>query len=146
MPPIRMDASGVTYPAAGVTATRPATAPDAAPSTVGFPRELHSVRIHPSAAAAEAVFVVVNADAANPLALSALPALKPNQPNQSRLAPITVIGRLWGGIACWPYPRRLPMISAAARADTPDEMWTTVPPAKSSAPRCRSQPPGPHTQ
>src|SRR4029450_5403424 len=103
-----MDARGVTYPAAGVTATSPATAPDAAPKTVGFPRELHSVSIHPRAAAAEAVFVVVNADAASPLPPSALPALNPNQPNKSRLAPITVIGRLCGGIACWPYPRRLP--------------------------------------
>src|SRR5262249_53016069 len=97
-----MEASGVTNPAAGVTATSPATAPDAAPSTVGFPRELHSVNIHPSAAAADAVFVVVNAEAASPFAASALPALKPNQPNQRRLAPRTVIGRLCGGIACWP--------------------------------------------
>src|SRR2546422_6346403 len=87
-------ARGVRKPAAGVTATRPATAPEAAPSTVGLPRELHSVSIQPSAAAAAAVFVVVKACAARPLAPSALPALKPNQPNQSRLAPITVKGRL----------------------------------------------------
>ena len=38
------------------------------------------------------------------------------------------------------------MMSAAASAEMPDEMWTTVPPAKSSAPRLRSQPPVPHTQ
>src|SRR5574341_678905 len=97
-----MAAMGVTKPAAGVTATSPATAPEAAPSTVGLPRELHSVSIQPRAAAAVAVLVVVKAWAARPLAPSALPALKPNQPNQSRLAPITVIGRLWGGMACWP--------------------------------------------
>src|SRR2546426_9942250 len=95
-------AIGVTKPAAGVIPTRPATAPEAAPSTVGFPRELHSVSIQPRAAAAAAVFVVVKACAAKPLAPSALPALKPNQPNHSRLAPITVNGRLWGGIGCWP--------------------------------------------
>src|SRR5215475_5812357 len=93
---------GVTKPAAGVTATRPATAPEAAPRTVGFPRELHSVSIQPNAAAAAAVLVVVKACAASPFAPSALPALKPNQPNHSRLAPITVMGRLWGGIGCWP--------------------------------------------
>src|SRR5215470_6609960 len=96
--PITIDAIGVTKPAAGVMATSPATAPDAAPSTVGLPRELHSVNIHASAAAAVAVFVVVKAWAARPPALSALPALKPNQPNHRRLAPITVIGKLWGGI------------------------------------------------
>src|SRR4030095_9752561 len=91
-------AMGVTKPAAGVTATSPATAPEAAPSTVGLPRELHSVNIHASAAAAVAVFVVMNAWAARPLAASALPALNPNQPNQSRLAPMTVSGRLCGGM------------------------------------------------
>src|SRR5262245_16866036 len=96
--PITIEAIGVTKPAAGVIATRPATAPEAAPRTVGLPRALHSVNIHPSAAAAVAVFVVVNACAAKPPAVSALPALKPNQPNHSRLAPITVSGRLWGGI------------------------------------------------
>src|SRR6266851_3839364 len=101
-------AMGVTKPAAGVIATRPATAPEAAPSTVGLPRELHSVSIQPSVAAAAAVLVVVKALAAMPLAPSALPALKPNQPNQSKHAPITVKGRLWGGIGCWPKPLRLP--------------------------------------
>src|SRR5262245_7522632 len=100
--PITIDAIGVTKPAAGVTATSPATAPEAAPSTVGLPRELHSVSIHASAAAAVAVFVVVKAFAASPLAARALPALKPNQPNHKRLAPITVRGRLCGGIGWCP--------------------------------------------
>ena len=100
--PMTIEAIGVTNPAAGVMATRPATAPDAAPRTVGLPREAHSVNIHPSAAAAVAVLVVMNAWAARPLAASALPALKPNQPNHRRLAPITVSGRLCGGIGWWP--------------------------------------------
>src|SRR5262245_45492402 len=113
--PITSDAIGVTKPAAGVTATRPATAPEAPPSTVGFPRELHSVNIHASAAAAAAVLVVVNAWAARPLAASALPALNPNQPNHRRLAPMTVMGRLWGGIGVCPKPLRRPMMRAAAR-------------------------------
>ena len=43
-------------------------------------------------------------------------------------------------------PRRLPITMAAARAAKPEFMCTTVPPAKSSAPRSRSQPPGAHTQ
>ena len=35
--PMTMAAIGVTKPAAGVIATRPATAPEAAPRTVGLP-------------------------------------------------------------------------------------------------------------
>ncbi len=100
--PMTMEAIGVTNPAAGVIATRPATAPDAAPSTVGLPRDIHSVNIQPSAAAAAAVLVVMNACAARPLAASALPALNPNQPNHSKAAPITVKGRLCGGMGWWP--------------------------------------------
>ena len=79
-------------------ATRPATAPEAAPSTVGLPRVIHSVNIQPSAAAAAPVLVAVKALTARPLASSALPALNPNQPNHSRPAPMTVMGRLWGCI------------------------------------------------
>src|ERR687887_2424071 len=96
------DESGPTYPEAGVIATSPATAPEAAPSTVGLPRLIHSVNIHPSAAAAAPVLVAVNALAARPFASSALPALKPNQPNHRSEAPVTVIGRLWGCIGWWP--------------------------------------------
>src|SRR3989449_6222305 len=106
------EAIGVTYPDAGVIATRPATAPEAAPSTVGLPRLIHSVNIQPSAAAAAPVLVAVNALTARPLASRALPALNPNHPTQSSAAPITVIGRLWGCIGCWPYARRLPLMSA----------------------------------
>ena len=97
-----MAAIGVTNPAAGVIATRPATAPVAAPSTVGLPRELHSMSIQPRAAAAVAVFVLMKALTASPLAASALPALNPNQPNQSRPAPITVIGHVVRRLGWWP--------------------------------------------
>src|SRR5437762_1910807 len=100
--PITIDDIGPTYPDAGVMATSPATAPDAAPSTVGLPRVAHSVNIQPSAAAAAAVLVARNALAATPFASSALPALKPNQPNHRSAAPVTVIGRLWGCIGWWP--------------------------------------------
>src|SRR5499426_391251 len=112
--------TGPTYPEAGVIATSPATAPEAAPSTVGLPRVIHSVNIQPRAAAAAAVLVARNALTARPLASSALPALKPNQPNQSSAAPITVMGRLCGCIGWWPYPRRLPIIRAHTSADTPE--------------------------
>src|SRR5213594_3514605 len=89
---------GPTYPDAGVMATRPATAPEAAPSTVGLPRVIHSVNIQPSAAAAAPVLVAVNALAARPLASRALPALNPNQPTHRSPAPMTVSGRLCGCI------------------------------------------------
>src|SRR5215831_7174327 len=39
-----------TLPAAGVIATRPATAPDAAPSIDGFPLNIHSPNVHDSTA------------------------------------------------------------------------------------------------
>src|SRR5258708_36001568 len=91
-----IDESGPTKPEAGVMATSPATAPEAAPSTVGLPRAAHSVNIQPSAAADAPVLVARKALAASPLASSALPALKPNQPNHSRPAPITLNGRVCG--------------------------------------------------
>src|SRR5256885_16161651 len=111
--------TGPTKPEAGVRAASPATAPEAAPSTVGLPRLIHSVNIQPSAAAAAPVLVAVNALAARPLASSALPALNPNQPTHRSDAPITVIGRLCGCIGWWPYPRRLPIMIAHTSADTP---------------------------
>ena len=143
--PIRIAATGPTKPQAGVIATSPATAPDAAPSTVGLPVLIHSVSIQPSVAAAAAKLVSTKALVASPLAARALPALKPNQPTQSRAAPITVNGRLCGGIGS-PVAWRRPMTSADASAETPEVMCTTVPPAKSSAPSPRSQPPPPQTQ
>src|SRR2546427_12009344 len=115
-------------------ATRPATAPLAAPRTVGLPRPIHSAPIHESAAAAVAVLVATNALVASAPADSALPALKPNHPNQRSAAPASVKGRLCGGMGSDPWPSRLPITIAHTRADTPELMWTTVPPAKSRAP------------
>src|SRR5437660_1873622 len=142
---MRMDADTSTYPDAGVIATSPATAPAAAPRTLGAPLCSHETVIHVSAAIAAAVFVTTNAFAASPPEVIALPALKPNQPNHRSDAPRTVIVASWGSSASRPYPTRRPRTSAATRADTPLVMCTTVPPAKSSAPSCPSQPP-PHTQ
>src|SRR5262245_33483691 len=101
-PPTTIEPSGETLPHAGVIATRPATAAVAAPSAVGLPRCSHSIAAQVTTAVAVAVLVFVNATAASPLALSALPALKPNQPVHSRPAPIRHSGRLCGVIGSLP--------------------------------------------
>src|SRR3972149_6969972 len=85
-------------PTAGVMATSPATAPEAAPRTVGLPRCTHSANIQESIAADAAIWVTTNALVERPPAARALPALNPNQPNQRIPAPKTVIGRLWGAM------------------------------------------------
>ena len=92
-----------------------------------------------------------------PSTITSLPALKPNQPNQRMAAPRTTIGMLCGSIGTLPYPSLLPRTMAPANAENPEEMCTTVPPAKSSANEAssisglRSSPPPPtnpppHTQ
>src|SRR5919109_2783293 len=97
--PMMIAEIGPTKPDAGVMATSPATAPLAAPSTVGLPRKSQSIAIQESAAAAVAVLVATKALVARPSAARALPALKPNHPTQRSDAPITLKGRLCGGIA-----------------------------------------------
>jgi len=79
------------------------------------------------------VLVLRKASAASGLALSALPALNPNQPVHSRPAPIRHSGRLCGAIDSRPSPCRLPRMSAATIAENPLDMCTTRPPAKSIA-------------
>ena len=78
-------------------------------------------------------------------AVSALPALNPNQPIQSIDAPITANVMLCGAIAVSGNPFLLPRTSAATIAATPALICTTEPPAKSINPRSASQPP-PQTQ
>ena len=75
---------GSTKPEAGVMATRPATAPEAMPSTLGLPWTSHSENIQASAAMAVAICVTAMAMPAEPLAATAEPALKPNQPTHSK--------------------------------------------------------------
>src|SRR3954466_559903 len=138
MPPIRpinMPHIGVVNPLAGVITPNPATAPEIAPSTVGLPVFSHSAITQPSAPAAAAKCVATNALLANPPAASALPALKPNHPTHSSAAPITESTTLCGVIAVRPNPMRGPSTSAQISADTPELTCTTVPPAKSSAPK-----------
>src|SRR3954467_5246856 len=129
-----------TLPAAGVIATSPATAPDAAPSMDGLPLNKHSANIHDSTAQAVAREGFMKASAAELFASSAEPALNPNQPNHSNEAPIIVMVRLCGDMASLPKPIRLPMTYAPTMPAIPALICTTVPPAKSSAPHCQSKP------
>src|SRR5918999_1156029 len=99
--PIKRAPTGPAVPEAGVIATRPAIAPEAIPSTLGLPWNSHSVNIQERAAVAVAIWVTAMAIPAVPLAPTALPALKPNQPIQSMDAPTTVSAKLWGGIGVW---------------------------------------------
>src|SRR3954447_23043410 len=96
--PMMMELPGNTKPEAGVIATRPATAPETAPRTDGFPLAIHSANIQPRAAAAVAICVTAIAIPARPFAPTAEPALKPNQPTQSSEAPITEYARLYGAM------------------------------------------------
>src|SRR3954468_9687280 len=96
MIPITMAGIGFTKPDAGVIATSPATAPEIAPKALGFPLTIHSANIQASDAAAVAKCVATKALVASDPALTALPALNPNQPTHSRHAPITLITRLCG--------------------------------------------------
>src|ERR1700761_228822 len=79
---------GCTNPAAGVMATRPATAPEMPPRALGLPLRIHSASIQPMAAVAAARCVLAKALVASGPEESALPALNPNHPTQSRQAPI----------------------------------------------------------
>src|SRR5215510_11724680 len=96
--PRRMAPIGPAKPAAGVTATRPATAPDTRPRSEVFHLKTNSTIIHDSAAAAVATKVLVMARVVPPADSRAEPALKPNQPTHSRAAPTQVRVTLWGGI------------------------------------------------
>src|SRR5256885_13913112 len=101
-----MELGGLTWPAQGVMTTSPATMPEANPRMVGLPPWNHSTNIQAVAAAAAAIWVLVNASAATVPATGssafgraiAEPALNPNQPNHSRPAPMSVRPRLWGGM------------------------------------------------
>ena len=95
--PMANEPIGPTKPEAGVIATRPATAPEQMPSTVGLPRMIHSMSIQVKPAVAVAVWVTSIAMPACIPALTAEPALKPNQPTQSSEAPIMVSTTLCGG-------------------------------------------------
>src|SRR4030095_2092120 len=98
MPPRMSAFTGLTKPAAGVTATRPTTMAVAAPTAVGLPDRVASRIAHTISVPAGASIVVVNARPAIGLAARALPALNPNQPNQRRPEPRRTKGTLCGTI------------------------------------------------
>src|SRR3989344_903550 len=89
---------GPTKPAAGVIATRPATAPETLPRSEGLPLAIHSTKVQASAATAVANNVLKKASAAVPVASRFEPTLKPNQPTHSIQAPIMVMVSECGGI------------------------------------------------
>src|SRR5215471_12656619 len=108
MSPIASAGIGLTNPAAGVIATSPATAPEIAPSALGFPFRIHSAPLHPTTAAAAAKCVATNALVAREPEASALPALNPNHPTHNKHAPIKLSTTLCGRIASFGYPTRFP--------------------------------------
>src|SRR5678815_5514355 len=105
--PIAIADNGLTYPAAGVIATSPTTAPVAPPTAVACP-DFHTSSIsHTTSAVAAAACVVITAVAAIPSAASADPPLKPNHPTHRRPAPTRVNGTLCGSSGVRPTSRRL---------------------------------------
>src|SRR6195952_1263078 len=110
---------GPAKPDAGVTATRPATQPDSAPSSEGLPLKIHSANIHDIAAAAVATNELIMASGAPPVASRLEPALKPNQPTHSSEAPIMVMTSECGDISSLPKPTRLPTQIAPTRPAIP---------------------------
>src|SRR5579862_5976867 len=113
--------------------TSPATAPEQKPRILGLPRVRYSAMAQTNEAVAVARVVVRNALAAMASAATALPALKPYHPTHNMPVPTMHRTILCGGIGSRPNPIRLPRIKQRTRADQPEDMWTTVPPAKSIA-------------
>src|SRR2546421_12990446 len=95
---------------------------------VGLPL-IHSTISQPHSAAAVATWVLTNATAVAPSAVSSEPALNPNQPNHSRPAPSATIGTLCGRKLSFGQPTRLPGTLARARAPEPAVRCTAAPPA-----------------
>src|SRR2546425_2749007 len=131
--PIQMEPCGLTKPQAGVMTTRPATAPEQKPRMLGLPLTIHSASGQTKEATAVARVVVVKALAATTSAATALPALNPYQPTHSMPVPTIQSTMLCGGIGSLPKPRRFPRNKQRISADHPEDMCTTVPPAKSMA-------------
>src|SRR4051812_20549147 len=100
--PSTMAPMGPAKPHAGVMATKPATAPEAAPSIEGLPLNIHSANIQEVAAAQVASKVLANTRVAKPLASRLEPTLKPNQPTHSKAAPTMVMVMLCGVRASLP--------------------------------------------
>src|SRR5256712_13239251 len=113
---------GSTYPHAGVMTTRPPTAPEQNPSTLGLPRSAYSSIAHVNDATAVARVVTINAFAAIPSGASALPALKPYQPTQSNPVPTMQSTMLCGAMISFLNPSLCPSRMQSTSADQPDVM------------------------
>src|SRR5437762_9746085 len=124
---------GSTYPQAGVITTSPATAPEQKPSTLGLRRNAYSSMAHVNEATAAASVVIVKAFAAIPSGASALPALKPYQPTQSKPVPTMQSTMLCGAMISFLNQNRWPRRMQRTNADHAADMCTTAPPAKSMA-------------
>ena len=124
-----------TKPAAGVMPTSPATIPEAAPRLVKWPSRTRSTIAQVSPPAAAATNVLMNACAVWPVAPSADPALKPNQPNHRMPVPSMTSGIECGAEFSLGQLARRPSTRATAKAAMPALTWIAVPPAKSSEPR-----------
>src|SRR5438105_13967301 len=111
-----------TYPQAGVITTSPATAPEQNPSTLGLPRSAYSSMAHVNDATAVASVVLMNAFAAMPSGASALPALKPYQPTQSKPVPTMQSTMLCGAMISFRNPSLCPRRMHKTSADDPDVM------------------------
>ena len=75
------------HPAPGVIVARPATAPVRTPTKLGLFSRIQEMISQVTIAADALRSVLMNAVAAREFAPKAPPALKPNQPNQSRAVP-----------------------------------------------------------
>jgi hypothetical protein len=116
---------GLTKPQAGVMATNPATAPVAAPRTVGAPWCHHSMRAQVNPAAAVAIWVVTKALAAarwlpGRCGVEAEPPKPEKRRPQDREGQIMRPERLLGITAT--FSRRTAKVSA----ETPELTWTTI--------------------
>lgn len=81
-------------PAAGVTVAKPAMEPTQSPTHPGRPRWIQSMINQRNKATEAAVYEFTAAPTAVPLVAKAEPALKPNQPNQSKAVPKATKGTL----------------------------------------------------
>src|SRR5918911_4229166 len=104
---------------AGVTPARPEIAPLSAAVLDGFPARFHESPIQTRADVDEAICVTSKVFAASDPEARALPALNPNHPIQSSVAPMTARGMLWGTMISGPKFFLRPSISAAAREPRP---------------------------
>ena len=122
----------------------PAIAPLTIPRELGLPL-YQLANIQARAPAAAAVFVFTNAVTALALTARALPAFKPEPAKPEKSSTEQRNRDVMGSSEYSPNPERFPITSARARAAKPEQISTTVPPAKSIMPICWAQPP-PHAQ